>query len=107
MSPCDNCFLFPVCVSKKGHIILEDCELTVEYIINKFKAKCQERLEGVEIKFPIKELQDKYLISVFEGKKSIVINCYNHERYLTTIERESSRKESHFMYINKITHRRR
>jgi hypothetical protein len=103
-SPCDNCLVLPLCLSKKGHVILEECELTRDYIVSLFKPKLKmEYVSDKEIKFPIKEFQKEYSLSVWQNDINIIIYCYNEaERWPTyNTEKVELWKERHFIYIPK------
>ena len=107
--PCDNCLLLPVCLSKKGHEILEDCDLTIDYVSVLFKRKNVKKFKPVQIMFPIKELEKRYSIAVYENSEYIIIQCYHTQRYQPIFKREErweEREVKHFLYVNKITNER-
>jgi hypothetical protein len=98
-----------MCVSKKGHEILEDCDLTIDYISVLFKRKDVKKFQPVQIMFPIKELQKRYSVAVFENTEYVIIQCYNTQRYQPIFkkkERWEEREVKHFMYINKTNNGR-
>ena len=73
-SPCDNCFVLPVCINKNHIDILLDCDVVTRYVIS-HKNKTD---KVTRVLFPIKQLQDKFNIVINEvpNRQVLVVSLY-------------------------------
>jgi len=73
-SPCDNCFILPVCVCKNHINILLDCDRVTRYVMS-HKRKTD---RVVRVLFPIKQLQNRYAIVINEvpNRQVLVVSLY-------------------------------
>ena len=61
-SPCDNCLLIPVCQLKRHIDIILDCKWAQDHVMS--QRRKGEGCKAYNVPFPIKSLQDRYIITI-------------------------------------------